>query len=232
MTRRTTVLFVSLTAFVLTLAACSAGDPPASGDASDAMSVNVRVVSQAGNPVIGAAFAFIDTSAPRTSAIDMGEGSYLTSLVQVDAQGRASVVLPAGSSLPEGALAPADEAIPDSVQGSACSATADPPSARISVMSFEGIIVPSIVGLTSDGLNNAESIVVLDESDTSPKHGWVYADRDVTITLSGDGCGAGEPVAFEAGWNQIAVDYDEVADTATLRRSTATNLVVVVLDGR
>lgn len=228
MTRRTTVLFVSLTAFVLTLAACSAGDPPA----SDAMSVNVRVVSQAGNPVIGAAFAFIDTSAPRTSAIDMGEGSYLTSLVQVDAQGRASVVLPAGSSLPEGALAPAAEAIPDSVQGSACSATADPPSARISVMSFEGIIVPSIVGLTSDGLNNAESIVVLDESDTSPKHGWVYADRDVTITLSGDGCGAGEPVAFEAGWNQIAVDYDEVADTATLRRSTATNLVVVVLDGR
>lgn len=221
MTRRTTVLFVSLTAFVLTLAACSAGDPPASGDASDAMSVNVRVVSQAGNPVIGAAFAFIDTSAPRSrpSAVDMGEGSYLTSLVQVDAQGRASVVLPAGSSLPEGALAPADEAIPDSVQGSACSATADPPSARISVMSFEGVIVPSIVGLSP--AVTAESIVVANEADAvefvdqdSTLFGWAYADRDVTLTLTGAGCGAGDPVVFTAGWNQFAIDYDSSVNTA------------------
>jgi len=225
MNRRFAPLLVSLAGLVLVIAACS------SGGTSNEVTVTVQVISEAGNPVIGAAFAFVDTSVRQSSVIDLEDGSYLSGLVQVDAEGRARITLPSAASLPAGALALASEAVPPSVQGSPCSAQAVPADARISVMEFEGVIVPSIVGVTDAGLS-AESIVVQNQAARDPLHGWVYADRAVTLTLEGDGCGAGEPVAFEAGWNQIAVDYDAVADTATLRRSTASNLVVVVLDDR
>ena len=222
-----------LALLALMLAACSA--PP--DDTSYRLTFDVE--AESGQPVLAAGLALTQPAAAPSTFVELDTDAFIGAMTGVS-DGRFTLTFPRGDALPAGSLVAAGAAL-DTLE--ACSIVAEPAAALVSRMTLQdGVASPAPFGVTAAGL--PESMTVADPSvvddlrneEPGTVFAWVYADRDVTLRLEGTNCAsAAAGVALVRGWNQVAWRLVQDAGTgtvATLQNSTATGLVVVVLDDR
>lgn len=216
----------------LALGACSAP----SADAPYRVTFDVQ--TETDQPVLAAGLALTRPEAAPAAFVELESDTFIGAMTGV-ADGRFTMTFPEGDTLPAGSLVHADDAL---AGPTGCSVVVDPAAARISRMTLaDGVATPAPFGVLASGLPESMTVtdpsVVDDLRNGAPGvvHAWVFADRDVTLGLEGATCATeAAGVALARGWNQVAwslvQDGETDTTTATLRRSTATGLVVVVLD--
>lgn len=204
--------FAPLLAVALLLAACGAPTPPALPSVSgESYTFDVGQPEALAVGFVMLEASFVATAAPGdlagASLVEVVEGVWMGNVAPVDAAGGFRVVLPAAADVPAATLEPLDEAVWNFVQD-ACTVEAAPAGARGSVTLFEGIVVPGLVALTTEGsflalasdvaFDGGGGLADLDGS----YQGWIYVDRDASLAASG--CDYTADLTLEEGWNQLA----------------------------
>lgn len=203
---------LALAASAALLAACGAPTPPP--DVPSADGTAYRFVPEAPDAIaVGLVLITPDLLPADVSAselIEVGPDVFAGEFALVGADGAFSVPLPAAADVPAATLVPLADAV---ANFSACTVDASPLAAEATFTVFEGVTVPGLIALTSEGT----FLMYATDAELDPDamgfegtaYGWMFVDRDAQLSTSG--CAYEADLELSEGWNQLA--WTSVAST-------------------
>lgn len=214
---------LAIAAVAAMLVACGAPTPPAPSEPTVSGSV-YSAFAEAPDPIavgwVMLAPEFLPAGVSPADLVEIVPNVFAGEFAVI-VDGAFTVRLPTADEVPAQTMMPLADAV---FNFESCTVEASPPAALASATVFDGVAVPGLLALTSEGSGlMVATEVELAEGAVDPDatyFGWIFVDRDAQ--LSATGCDIEADLDLAAGWNQLA--WTEVGPSVTLAVVAATDV--------